>query len=117
MAGDALEALLMRGTGLRFATLADLLAPQPWALNDNGEVLGHLLTVEDAVYLAAVEGEHVDALTLEEVFGLPWACLDERAAWTRLYADALRAMAEKAEAQLEAQRRREALMLVADRQM
>lgn len=105
-AGDALESLLLRATGLRFDTLADLLAPQPWALGEDGAILGHLLTVEEAVFLAAVGEDRVDGLTLGEAFGLPWADIDERTLWTRVYADELRAAADRAEGGLEAQRRR-----------
>lgn len=113
-AADALEGLLARATGLRFGTLADLLAPQPWVLDENGKILGHLLTVEDVVYLAAVADERVDGRTLGEAFGLPWADLDEREAWTRVYSEALRALADEAEGQLEAQRRRDELIQLAD---
>lgn len=109
-----MEGLLTRATGLRFGTLADLLAPQPWALDAEGAVLGHLLTVEDAVYLTAIADGRVDGLTLGEAFALPWVNLDERAAWTRVYADALRALADEAEGQLEAQRRRDELIQLAD---
>ena len=113
-ASDALEGLLARATGLRFGTLADLLAPQPWALDEDGAILGHLLTVEEAVYLLVVERDQLDGFTLDEAFGLPWVDLDERAVWTQVYTDALRALADQAEGQLEAQRRREALQRVAD---
>lgn len=99
-----------------FGTLTDLLAPQPWVLDENDNILGHLLTVDDVVYLAAVADERVDGLTLGEAFGLPWADLDEREAWTRVYADALRALADEAEGQLEAQRRREALRQLASKE-
>lgn len=87
--------------------------PQPWALDADGAVLGHLLTVEDAVFLAAIGDDLVDGLTLEEVLGLPWADLDERTAWTEVYAETLRALVEEAEGRLEAQRRREALAKIA----
>lgn len=113
---EALEGLLARATGLGFGTLTDLLAPQPWVLDENDNILGHLLTVDDVVYLAAVADERVDGLTLGEAFGLPWADLDEREAWTRVYADALRALADEAEGQLEAQRRREALRQLASKE-
>ena len=106
---------MTRATGLRFETLADLLVPQPWALNVDGAVLGHLLTVEEAVYLAAVADDRVDGLILDEVFELPWADLEQRAAWTRVYADTLRALADQAEGQLEAQRRREALQQIVEK--
>lgn len=112
-AADALEGLLTRATGLRFDTLADLAMPQPWALDADGAVRGHLLIVEDAVFLAAVADDRVDGLTLEEALGLPWADLDERAAWTKVYAEVLRTAADDAEAKLEAQRRREALTKIA----
>lgn len=108
-----MEGLLTRATGLRFATLADLLAPQPWTFDADGAVLGHLLTVDEEVFLAAIADGRLDGLPLGEAFGLPWADLNERAAWTRVYADALRAMADEAEGQLEAQRRRDALKAVA----
>ena len=110
-----MEGLLTRATGLRFGTLADLLAPQPWAFDADGAVLGHLLTVDEDVFLAAIADGRLDGLPLGEAFGLPWADLNERAAWTRVYADALRARADEAEGQLEAQRRREALQQTADR--
>ncbi|CRQ92585.1 MULTISPECIES: hypothetical protein [Stenotrophomonas maltophilia group] len=107
------QGLLTRATGLRFGTLADLLAPQPWTFDADGAVLGHLLTVDEEVFLAAIADGRLDGLPLGEAFGLPWADLNERAAWTRVYADALRAMADEAEGQLEAQRRREALQQIA----
>lgn len=113
-ATEALEGLLTRATGLRFDTLADLLAPQPWALDEDGAILGHLLTVDDAAFLAAVEDGRLDGLTLDEAFGRLWADLDQRAIWTRLYAEVLRGQADHAQRQLEAQRRREALQKVAE---
>lgn len=114
-AADALEGLLVRATGLRFDTLADLLSPQPWALDADGAVLGHLLTVGESVYLAAIADDRVDGLKLGDVFGLTWADLDELAAWTDIYVDALRALADQAEGLLEVQRRREALGKIAVR--
>lgn len=65
------------------------------------------------MFLAAIQGNRIDGLTLSEAFGLPWVDIDERTGWTRLYADGLRGAAEQAEGQLEAQRRREALQKVA----
>lgn len=112
-ASDAIEGLLNRATGLRFDTLADLLTPQPWAMDTDGAVLGHLLTVNDEVFLSAIAADRVDGLTLGEAFGLPWTDLDERAAWTGIYAKILRAMAEKAEVQLATQLRRGELNRIA----
>lgn len=94
--------------------MADLLAPQPWALDETGAILGHLLTVDDATFLAAVEDGRLDGLALEEAFGQLWADLGQRAIWTRLYAEVLRGHADHAERQLEAQRRKEALQKVAE---
>lgn len=88
--------------------------PQPWALDADGAVLGHLLTVEDAVFLAAIADDRVDGLTLEDALGLPWADLDERTAWSEVYAETLRALADEAEGRLEAQRRHAALQALAD---
>lgn len=114
-ATEALEGLLTRATGLRFDTLAHLLAPQPWAFDETGAILGHLLTVDDATFLAAVEDGRLDGLTLEEAFGQLWADMDQRAVWTTLYAELLRGQADLAERQFEAQRRREGLLDVVRR--
>jgi len=112
---NALEGMLVRATGLRFDTLADLLAPQPWALDEDGAILGHLLTVDEAVFLAAIEDGRVDGLTFGEAFGVLWTDIDQRAAWTRVYVEGLRRAADEAEGQLEAQRKREALQAIAAR--
>lgn len=107
--------MLARATGLRFETLADLLAPQPWALDADDAVLGHLLTVDETVFWAAVDNDRIDALTLGDALGRAWVDVDVRTAWTQHYAGTLRALAEEAEEQLGAQRRREALRQIAKR--
>jgi len=84
-------------------------------LDETGAILSHLLTVDDATFLAAVEDGRLDGLTLEEAFGQLWADMDQRAVWTTLYAELLRGQADLAERQLEAQRRREGLLDVVRR--
>lgn len=93
---DALERLQMR-TPLTFATLADLMAPQPWAIAE-GVVLGHLLTMVESAYQNALDGDGFDALTLDEALSMPWDDRDELYAWTRIYTETLRSLADRAEA-------------------
>ena len=92
---DALERLQMR-TPLTFATLTDLMAPQPWAIA-NGVVLGHLLAMEEGAYREAIESDAFDAVSLDEALRMDWADADEYAAWESIYTEALRAIADQAE--------------------
>lgn len=55
-----LEGILAWGTGSASARWPDRLAPQPWALDEDDAILGHLLRVEDEAFLAAMEDHRVD---------------------------------------------------------
>lgn len=92
---DALERLQMHAP-LGFFTLADLTAPQPWAIA-NGVVLGHLLTMEEGAYLAAMNADAFDALSLDDVMRMEWSDAGEYAAWAAIYVEVLRAQADLAE--------------------
>ena len=104
---EALERLQMRTT-LSFATLADLIAPQPWAL-DNGLVIGHLLTMGNEAYQAAISADAFDAVSLDEALGMAWKDVDEYLAWAGIYAEALRSLADRAEQAALTNRNREEL--------
>lgn len=90
---EALEQLQLR-TPLAFSTLVDLMAPQPWAIAD-GVVLGHLLTMEESAYRAAIEDDAFDAVSLDEALRLDWADADEFAVWAEIYTETLREIAEE----------------------
>lgn len=107
---EALERLQMR-TPLGFTTLADLLAPQPWAI-DNGVVLGHLLTMEEGAYQAAINADAYDAVSLDDALKMAWADSDELDAWTAIYTEALRSLADQAEGNARSFREREELRKV-----
>lgn len=104
---DALERLQMR-MPLTFATLADLAAAQPWAIRE-GVVLGHLLTMEDGPYRAAMEADAFDAATLGQALRMAWAEPDEYQAWATVYIDVLRKLADEAEAEARSAREQGAL--------
>lgn len=93
---DALERLQMRSAPLGFSTLADLMAPQPWAVN-NGVVLGHLLTMEEGAYQTALAADAFDTASLDEAMRMAWADADEYQAWAMIYAEVLRSLANQAE--------------------
>lgn len=104
---EALERLQMRAP-LSFTTLADLLAPQPWAI-DNGVVLGHLLTMEEGAYQTAINADAFDAVSLDDALKMAWADSDELDAWTAVYIEALRSLADQAEGNARSFREREEL--------
>lgn len=92
---DALQRLQMR-MPLGFSTLADLMALQPWSIA-NGVVLGHLLTMEEGAYQTALDADNFDTRSLEEAMSMPWADKGELAAWTSVYTETLRELADRAE--------------------
>ena len=93
---EALERLQMRSAPLGFFTLSDLMAPQPWAILD-GVVLGHLLTMEEGAYLAAINADAFDAPSLDEVMRMAWCNASEFEAWAGIYTKVLQALAEQTE--------------------
>lgn len=87
----------MRGAEFSFATAADIFRPQPWAIGSDGDLLGHLLTVDDATFDSVAEECVVELLTLPEALDRLWADLEQRSMWASAYAGALRALADHEE--------------------
>lgn len=97
MAVDALDRLILTGKTFRFDTLADLLLPQPWVLDEEGRIAGHVLTVDDDRLLQASDQDTFEVLALPEALTQPWADVEARVLWGRAYAEALRALADQAD--------------------
>lgn len=106
---DALERLIVRGRLIRFDTLAQLLEPQPWVLDADGRVVGHLLTVDAAALDRVMEADGLDAMPLPDALEKPWADIEARISWGELYAASLRALADHADGATKAAREAEAL--------
>jgi len=96
-AAAALQRVLLRGMRFVFDGLPDLLAPQPWALDADGRVLGHVLTVDDDTFELIATACAVDVLTIPEAFDRAWSVLEQRAVWVGAYVEALRALADREE--------------------
>ncbi len=92
-----LEKLILSGKRFVFDTAAQLFAPQPWAIDDAGALLGHLLTIDDEVFDQVAEECSVEILTLPEAFDRAWADLEQRSAWVATYTEALRGLADREE--------------------
>lgn len=107
---DALERLQMRAS-LGFYALADVLAPQPWAMA-NGMVLGHLLTMPEEAYQAAISADHFDVASLDAAMEMDWSDASEYEVWAQVYADVLGSLADMAVQRAQAFRQREELKLV-----
>lgn len=93
-AAAALQRVLLRGTRFVFDRLADLLQPQPWAVDDDGRVLGHVLTVDDAAFERAASACALDVLTISEALDRTWADREQRTLWVGAYVRTLRALAD-----------------------
>ena len=107
---DVLQRILVSGRRFLFNTLADLMMPQPWAVDANGAVLGHLLTVDDAVFAQVADECLVETLAMPEAFDRTWADLEQRSAWVETYAEALRALADREEQRDRAVRQQDELI-------
>lgn len=94
---EALQQAVLRGKTFRLDTLADLLLPQPWVLDDEGRIAGHVLTVDEDVLLHACDRDAFDVSVLPDVLTVEWSNLEERVLWGQAYADALRALADAAD--------------------
>jgi len=94
----ALKRTLLRVRSFVLDRLVDLMQPHVWAVDDAGDLLGHILTVDDAIFEQAADAGRVDVLTLPEALDLRWSNVQERAMWAALYVDALRRIATGAEA-------------------
>lgn len=91
----ALDRIMIRGRSFVLDTWADLLCPQVWALEADGAVLGHVLTISDDALQGAADwlvASLADAL--DEI----WSDAGERGAWRGVYIDALQQLAHEATA-------------------
>lgn len=107
---EALERLILDNGALRFRTLGDLLAPQPWALAD-GSVLGHLLVVEESDYLEAITEGSYEVWGLDEALAREWTSPSAMEAWVQVYTEVLRSHADLADMRLKTRTERDALMV------
>lgn len=62
--------------GLRFATASDLYDPDEWVFNSNGEVSGHILTVDDNELRSAIAEDRIEELSVLDALKEPWADVD-----------------------------------------
>jgi hypothetical protein len=94
---DTLERILVRGMRFVLDTAADILRPQPWAVSPEGDLLGHILTVDDAVFDSVAAECRVEILTLPDALNLDWGDLEQRSLWASAYVAALRSLADHEE--------------------
>jgi hypothetical protein len=83
-------------------TLHQVLLPHVWLTDEQGWILGHILTAESVDLQRAVESGGVVVLSLPAVLQERWNDLDVQATWTVDYGRALRAVADQADARMRA---------------
>lgn len=94
---DALQRMLLRGHVIRFDTIPHIMEPQPWVTDEQGRLVGHVLTVDAATLARAIDADRLDAMPLPDALERPWADVEARVAWGELYAASLCALADLAE--------------------
>ncbi|MDY1548041.1 hypothetical protein [Luteibacter sahnii] len=98
----ALDRMIVIGRVLKFDTLETLFRPHVWILDVNGHTVGHALTVEAIAIDPSTGADGVVVERLDEVLRRPWRAPDDQSAWAALYAHALAALAEQAQAHADA---------------
>lgn len=98
----ALERMLIRGSALMLETLHQVLLPHVWLTNEQGWILGHILTAEPVDLQRAVESGGVVVLALPAALQERWSDLNVQATWTEEYGRALRAIGDQADARMRA---------------
>lgn len=111
---DALERMILRGRHLGFASIAEILEPQPWVFDAEGRLVGHVLTVDATTLELAIDADWLDAMPLPEALELTWADTGPRVAWGDLYAASLRALADHADGATRATQQADALRRLLD---
>lgn len=99
-----LEQIILRGGSLRLERLEDLLQPWPWVIDAQGHIVDHLLMAEAGAVEDAVAQGHFTVLPLALALDASWCDLEAEARWVSAYAETLRAMADRADAELQALR-------------
>lgn len=99
---DALERILIRGRVVMLETLHQVLLPHVWLTDEQGVILGHILTVESADLNRAVESGGINVLALPGALLQRWSDLDVQATWSVAYRQALLAIAEEADERMRA---------------
>lgn len=91
------QRMLLTGRFIRFETLESLLEPHPWVTDEQGRLVGHMLTVDGAALDNAIDGDLLEAFSVPDALSRPWSDVDTRVSWGDLYAASLRALADRAE--------------------
>lgn len=95
---SALARIMIRGRAFVLDTIAALgLLDHVWVCDDDGLLIGHVLTVPDDVLADAAGTDRLDVLTLDQAMRSTWADAAARKTWRAAYIDALRALAHEQE--------------------
>lgn len=94
----ALDRIMIRGRAFLLDRLADIMAPQVWATDADGDLLGHVLTVDTEALALAAQMDRLIVCPLADALDRAWSDAEQHAAWTALYAGALRSVAAGADA-------------------
>ncbi|MDQ7995185.1 MAG: hypothetical protein AAGC76_04955 [Luteibacter sp.] len=109
-----LEQIILRGGSLRLERLEDLVQPWLWITDAQGCIVDHVLMAESTALEEAIAEERFTVLPLGETLQRPWRELGVKSRWISAYADTLRAVADRADAELQALRSAQGLRGVFD---
>jgi len=111
----ALDRIMVRGRSFVLDTFADLLRLHVWACDADGDIIGHVLTVDAEALDIAAGMDRLAVWTLPEALNHAWQNDDERHAWRAEYVQALRRIADEQESIEQALTDRAELLRVVER--
>jgi len=99
----------LKRNGLAFATALDIAQLDEWVVDQDGFIQGHILTVNDAALLEAIQHDRIDELPIVDALQRPWSDIDQHSMFADEVTQALQAIQHQIALHLEAGRNRNQL--------
>lgn len=99
----------LRKNGLAFATALDVAQPSEWVVDQDGYIQGHILTVDDAALVDAIQHDRIDEMPVVDALQRPWSSMDQQGMFAEEVTHALEATNHQIALHLDAGRSRQQL--------
>ncbi|WP_448670485.1 helix-turn-helix transcriptional regulator [Pseudoxanthomonas mexicana] len=84
----------LRKHGLHFAA-ADIFQPSEWVMTPDGEVLGHILSVDESALIEAIALDRIDVLSPADALQRPWSDIDQQSQFANEASELLVGLAQQ----------------------
>lgn len=99
----------LKRNGLAFATALDVTLPSEWVMDLDGYIQGHILTVDDAVLVDAIQHDRIEEMSVVDALQRPWSDIDQHSVFADEVTQVLQATQHQIALHQEAGRNRKQL--------